>query len=121
MSQRIPLKQLRAAARQQPLVSAAFIAVPFPDEAATEIIVRGGKPVCAKVFEDGSRMIVVMVSDDPSGPKGQMERHASVSARTRAGRRMPSGAEVAAALEAVEMLDGEQTTGKECIHAWKSR
>ena len=48
----------------------------------------------AHVWHKGVKVVAIVVSDDPSGPGGAMEEHASISASTMAKRRMPSPTEV---------------------------
>ena len=95
-----------------------FEDVPFPAIAAEFICRCGGKPIMAKQGHIGEVCVWVLLSDDPSGPGGKIERHASISARTKTQRIMPTTEHVRAALSAVGMDDAAVPEGIEVVHAW---
>lgn len=97
-----------------------FVDVPFPATAAEHIRRAGGRPLMAKQGHIGEVLVWVLVSDDPSGPNGEVERHASVSARTRWYRFMPTTEHVRAALSAVGMDEARVLEGEECVHAYRA-
>lgn len=76
-----------------------FELVPFPAEAKRVIEWRGGTCIAAYQCLKGDDFVGVIVSDDPSGEHGAIERHMSVSASTRGVRRMPRQREIKAAMD----------------------
>lgn len=86
----------------------------FPAEAERQLIRDGAKPLGAFVCRDSRNVVFVLLSDDPSGPEGAFEKHASVSASTNGTRRWPLRAELFQAAIAVgKNLDsGEVHRGK---------
>lgn len=81
-----------------------YVQCEFPEEASASLIASGAKPIKAIVWLRSDRVAYGMLSDDPSGDNGEIERHLSVSASSRGiGRRMPTGAEVYEAAKAVGM------------------
>lgn len=113
-------KHARPSTRLHRLVTPLFVDVPFPAPAAAHIRRNGGRPLMAKQGHIGDVCLWVLVSDDPSGPNGAIERHASVSARTQQYRFMPTQEHVRAALWAVGMDGAEVSEGDECVHAYRA-
>ena len=86
----------------QPVVSTRYVECEFPEPARAGLISQGAKPIKAIVWQRDNHVAYGMLSEDPSGEGGAMEKHLSVSASTRlVGRRMPTFEEVDEAAKAV--------------------
>lgn len=89
-------------ASDQPIVSTQYLECKFPEPAKAGLIAQGSKPIKAIVWLRSDHVAFGMLSDDPSGDNGEIERHLSVSASTKGiGRRMPTELEVSEAAKAV--------------------
>lgn len=87
---------------QQSVVSTRYARCGFPAEARAGLIANGATPIVAMVWLRPDHVAYGMLSDDPIGDNGEMERHLSVSASTKwVGRRMPTDEEVSEAAKAV--------------------
>jgi hypothetical protein len=97
-----------------------FKIVTFPPESEREIVKQGGKPVMAMCYKRKPNIVFMLVSDDPSGEGGAIERHASVSASTMGVMRQPSDRELSKAAKAAGFSVGECSfhRGKGCIHIY---
>jgi len=84
------------------VVSTRYVECEFPRQAKDGLISQGSNPITAIVWERKNHVAYGMLSDDPSGNSGEIERHLSVSASTlNVGRRMPTEEEVSEAAKAV--------------------
>lgn len=91
-------------ASEQPVVSTRYRDCEFPQPAKAGLIANGSKPIKAIVWLRPDHVAYGMLSDDPSGDNGEIERHLSVSASTKGiGRRMPTDEEVSEAAKAVDI------------------
>lgn len=81
-----------------------YVECEFPQQARDGLIANGSKPIKAVVWERDNHIAYAMLSEDPSGEGGAMEKHLSISASTRlVGRRMPTYQEVEEAAKAVAL------------------
>lgn len=89
-------------------------------DTANLIRTRGGKPLKMFLYEHRHDRMVVIVSSDPSGPGGQFELHASVSASTQGKRRRPTDVEVHRVGERVGMKVWQTTESTDGLvrHLW---
>lgn len=94
----------------------------WPKPAADQVRRMGGEPIEAWTTQNHQTGITlqVLLSHDPSGEGGAIERHASVSASTNGVMRQPSPFEVADALNCVRIdpKECEFDLGSNFIHAF---
>jgi len=110
-------------ATEQPIVSTRYIECEFPEPAFAAISAEGGKPLKAIVWKRETCVAFGMLSDDPSGPNGELERHLSVSASAKLiGRRNPTREEIQEACSAVgiDIKKCEVKVINSCAHVWAS-
>jgi hypothetical protein len=74
----------------------------------------------AMVWRWGHHVAFATVSDDPSGPNGEFERHLSVSASSAGERREPKPGELRYAAEAIgwEWSECRVNPGTNCVHVY---
>jgi hypothetical protein len=94
-----------------------FREVEFPAMAKAMIRSSGGNPLRAFIARRGADCVSVLVSDDPSGDDGAVERHASIGAMTGEKSRRPTVGELTAALHFLEIPEtAEVEMGRDVVH-----
>jgi hypothetical protein len=97
-----------------------FSDAPFPRRLADVLRQEGGRPVAFKSCVLPGLLLTVLVADEPTKSREQLERHASISLCTEFGqRKMPTRSQIKAALKAVGITTYKDShEGDGTFHVW---
>ena len=109
--------------RLDAIVSTRFVECPFPDQVKVALMMYGGMPMQAVEWRRPDDVAYGMLSFEPCGDNGEMQRHLSISASSRGkGRRWPTDDEVTGAAEAVglNLTECEVLRQNEVVHLFRT-
>lgn len=109
--------------KEAPATTEGYVECEFPATVLEALASVGSEPLSAIAWCRENRRAFAMLTRDPSGPDGALERHASVSASARGvGRCDPDADEVHQAIAALGLTYGEFecSMGGMVFHAWEN-